>query len=49
MASKDQIQKKIDALEERMQASDFWSDKDSAQGAIKELQNLKDELEGVGK
>ena len=49
MASKDEIQKKIDALEERMQASDFWSDKDSAQGAIKELQNLKDELEGVGK
>lgn len=32
-----------------MQASDFWSDKDSAQGAIKELQNLKNELEGVGK
>ena len=49
MASKDEIQKKIDTLEERMQASDFWSDKDSAQGAIKELQNLKDELEGVGK
>lgn len=49
MASKDEIQRKIDALEERMQASDFWSDKDSAQGAIKELQNLKDELEGVGK
>lgn len=32
-----------------MQAPDFWNDKDSAQGAIKELQNLKDELEGVGK
>ncbi len=32
-----------------MQSPDFWSDKDSAQGAIKELQNLKDELEGVGK
>lgn len=49
MASKDEIQKKIDAIEERMQASDFWNDKDSAQGAIKELQSLKDELEGVGK
>ncbi len=49
MAGKDEIQKKINALEERMQASDFWNDKDSAQGAIKELQNLKDELEGVGK
>lgn len=32
-----------------MQRSDFWLDKDSAQGAIKELQNLKDELAGVGK
>lgn len=49
MASKDEIQVKINALEERMQAPDFWNDKDSAQGAIKELQNLKDELEGVGK
>lgn len=49
MASKDEIQKKIDALEERMQDANFWNDKDLAQGAIKELQNLKDELEGVGK
>ncbi len=32
-----------------MQDANFWNDKDSAQGAIKELQNLKDELEGVGK
>lgn len=32
-----------------MQGADFWNDKDSAQGAIKELQNLKNELEGVGK
>lgn len=32
-----------------MQDANFWSDKDGAQGAIKELQNLKDELEGVGK
>lgn len=49
MVTRDEIQKKIDALEERMQTPDFWNDKDSAQGAIKELQNLKDELEGVGK
>lgn len=49
MASKDEIQKKIEAIEERMQAPDFWSDKDSAQGAIKELENLRNELEGVGK
>ncbi len=32
-----------------MQDANFWADKDGAQGAIKELQNLKDELEGVGK
>jgi peptide chain release factor 2 len=49
MASKEEIQAKINAIEERMQAADFWNDKDVAQGAIKELQNLKDELEGVGK
>lgn len=49
MASKEEIQGKIAALEERMASADFWSDKDAAQGAIKELQNLKDELEGAGK
>lgn len=49
MTSKDDIQKKIEALEERMASADFWNDKDSAQSAIRELQNLKDELEGVGK
>lgn len=32
-----------------MTRPDFWNDKDAAQGAIKELQSLKDELEGVGK
>ncbi len=49
MASKEELEKKIGAIEKRMQESDFWNDKDSAQGAIRELQNLKDELEGVGK
>jgi len=49
MASKEEIENKIRILEERMQRPDFWNDKDSAQGAVKELQNLKDELEGVGK
>lgn len=49
MASKEEIQSKIDAIEARMQAVDFWADKDAAQGAIKELQTLKDELEGAGK
>ena len=32
-----------------MGAADFWADKNLAQEKIKELQSLKDELEGVGK
>ena len=32
-----------------MASADFWSDKDRAQTSIKELQGLKDDLEGVGK
>lgn len=32
-----------------MNAPDFWSDKNKAQGMIRELQELKDEAEGVGK
>lgn len=49
MASKEEIEKKIELIEERMSSADFWNDKDVAQGVVKELQNLKDELEGVGK
>jgi peptide chain release factor 2 len=49
MASTEDIQGKIAALEERMASADFWADKDAAQAAIRELQGLKDELEGAGK
>jgi peptide chain release factor 2 len=49
MASREEIQEKIAYLEERMGQADFWADKDAAQASIKELQALKDELEGVGK
>ena len=49
MVSKEEIQKKIEAIESEMSSADFWSDKDAAQATIKELQNFKDELEGVGK
>lgn len=49
MATKEDIQAKIEALEVEMISADFWNDKNSAQAKIKELQNLKDELEGVGK
>jgi peptide chain release factor 2 len=47
--TKDDIEAKIIALESAMGAPDFWSDKVKAQSAIKELQELKDKLEGVGK
>ncbi len=46
---KEKIQEKITALEAAMAAGDFWSNKDKAQATIKELANLKAELEGVGK
>lgn len=49
MASKEELKDKIIKLEAEMISADFWSDKDAAQGKIRELQSLKDELEGVGK
>jgi len=49
MKDKEEIQKKIENIERACGAPDFWSDKDRAQGMIRQLQDLKDELEGVGK
>jgi peptide chain release factor 2 len=49
MATKEDIQAKIAKIEEEMSSADFWNDKNAAQARIKELQSLKDELEGVGK
>lgn len=49
MASKEEIQKKIEEIESAMASAVFWSDKEGAQRQIKELQILKDELEGAGK
>lgn len=46
---KEEIRKKIEELETAMGAADFWNDKVKAQTAVRELQRLKDELEGVGK
>lgn len=46
---KEKIKQTIAELEAAMGAADFWSNKDKAQAAIRELQNLKAELEGVGK
>lgn len=48
MNSKEEIQNKIEALETAMSSADFWADKNAAQASIKELQMLKDKLEGVG-
>lgn len=47
--NKEKIQEKIAALEAAMGAGDFWSDKGKAQAAVKELQELKATLEGIGK
>jgi peptide chain release factor 2 len=49
MTSKEEIQSKIAAIEAEMASADFWSDKNKAQARIRELQDLKNELEGVGK
>jgi peptide chain release factor 2 len=48
MQSKEHIQARIDEIETQMGASDFWSDKDKAQAAVKEYQDLKAQLEGGG-
>lgn len=45
---KQEIEQKIKELEGEMMRPDFWSDKEKAQTSIKELQKLKDQLEGVG-
>ncbi|MBL7045244.1 MAG: PCRF domain-containing protein [Parcubacteria group bacterium] len=46
---KEEIKKRIEEIEEAMQATDFWADKDKAQATIRELGELKVELEGGGK
>ncbi|HEY9584387.1 MAG TPA: PCRF domain-containing protein [Candidatus Paceibacterota bacterium] len=49
MTTKEEIQKKIGALEASMQAPDFWTDKAKAQAVIKEINDLKAEEAGAGK
>lgn len=44
-----ELETQIKELEERMITSDFWADKNKAQATIKELQELKEKLSGVGK
>lgn len=49
MDSKHSTQKRIEEIELAMQAPDFWSNSNKAQAMIKELQDLKDALLGIGK
>lgn len=49
MSNPEDLKKRIEALEARMGEADFWADKDTAQASIRELQELKAELEGAGK
>lgn len=47
--NKDEIQQKITTLEAQMLEHDFWHDSQKAQNVIKEIQELKDQMEGIGK
>lgn len=49
LMNKEAIQQRITAIETAMGQGDFWNDKNAAQAMIKELQELKDGLEGLGK
>ncbi len=43
------IEREIERLEAEMQGADFWSDKNKAQNTLRELAELKDKKEGLGK
>ena len=47
--SGEDIKAKIEALEAEMASPTFWNDKHKAQAIIKEIQDLKEKLEGKGK
>jgi len=47
--NKSELQEKISQLESQMLGHDFWNDPQNAQAVIKEIQELKDEIEGIGK
>ncbi len=49
MVDKSQIENKIKELELHLNEPDFWADKNHAQSVIKEIQELKNTLEGFGK
>ncbi len=43
------VQKEIDALEAQMLESDFWNDKHRAQDILREISELKNRRDGLGK
>lgn len=45
----DEKKKELERLESEILSVDFWSDKDHAQSVIKRIQDLKAEIEGIGK
>jgi peptide chain release factor 2 len=47
--NKEELQKKIDAIQKEMMQADFWSNKEHAQERIAEMNELKDAYEGIGK
>lgn len=49
MDSKQKTQARIQEIETAMADAEFWSNPQKAQAMIKELQELKDALEGIGK
>lgn len=49
MESKQKTEARIREIESAMEAGDFWANPGKAQSMIKELQDLKDTLAGIGK
>ncbi|MFA5889260.1 MAG: PCRF domain-containing protein [Candidatus Paceibacterota bacterium] len=47
--NKEELKKELETLETEMNSADFWSNKDKAQVTIRRIQELKVEIEGVGK
>lgn len=45
----DEVKKKIEAIELQMKKLDFWQNKERAQAMIREFDELKEKLAGVGK
>lgn len=46
---KNTVEQRITEIETAMSGADFWNDKALAQAMIRELQELKDQLQGMGK